>query len=229
MPTDGSSRSHISATTARSIRAFIREHTRLRSSPLLPEIQLHLAVDIIDLWRRLEEMSGEGSTPLPYWAVAWVGGQAIGRYVLDHREEFSGRSVLDLAAGSGLCAISAALAGAASVVAADIDPYSQEATRLNAEANAVDVSFHLDDLLDSPPPEVDVVLAGDVCYEQLMADRVMHWLHSALGAGSRVLIADPGREHFTPRALTPLAAYDICVSHGVEDRDLKRCTVYSFR
>jgi len=54
--------------------------------------------------------------------LSLAGGQALARYLLDHRDEVRGRTVLDLAAGSGLVAIAAARAGAAGVTATEIDP-----------------------------------------------------------------------------------------------------------
>ena len=54
-------------------------------------------------------------------------------------KQCAGKRVLDFASGSGLVAIAARLAGAANVVAADIDPFCATAIKLNAEANGVAV------------------------------------------------------------------------------------------
>src|SRR5687767_3221149 len=89
--------------------------------PLVPEVRLHLAEDAIVWWAKMEAKAGAVLAP-PFWASAWLGGQAVARYVLDHPEVALGRRVLDLAAGSGVAAIAAKLAGAAAVTANDIDP-----------------------------------------------------------------------------------------------------------
>jgi predicted nicotinamide N-methyase len=105
---------------------------------LVPEIQLYLADDAIVLRARLEARAGRRLAP-PFRASAWVGGQALARYLLDHAEEVAGRRVLDVASGSGLVAIAAALVGAARVTANDIDQDALAAVTMNAQANNVPV------------------------------------------------------------------------------------------
>ena len=112
--------------------AFVRANTAIEAPPLVPEIRLHLASEIVPIWRATEEELAELGVPPPYWAFAWAGGQAIARYVLDNPEIVAGRAVLDFASGSGLGAIAAAMSGARTVVAADIDPYASAAIGINA-------------------------------------------------------------------------------------------------
>src|SRR5258705_3603805 len=100
---------------------FIRANTKLLSVPLVPEVRLHIAEESVPIWQRTEEELGAMNVPAPYWAFAWAGGQALARYLLDNPALVTGRSVLDLGSGSGLVAIAAAKAGAARVMAADID------------------------------------------------------------------------------------------------------------
>src|SRR5215831_7657497 len=102
--------------------AFIRANTALVAPPLVPEIRLHLATEVVPLWRLTEEELQAQGIPPPYWAFAWAGGQALARYLLDQPDRVRGAAVLDFGSGSGLVAIAAAKAGAASVRAADIDP-----------------------------------------------------------------------------------------------------------
>ena len=132
------------------------DRLRLMPTPFVPEVRLHLAEDAIVWWARMEAAAGH-ALPAPYWASAWAGGQALARHLLDHPELAAGRRVLDLAAGSGLVAIAAALAGAAEVIANDIDPYAVAAVTLNARANHVAVDATGDDLLDSTEAKVDLV------------------------------------------------------------------------
>ncbi len=191
---------------------FFARHTRLVRPPLVPEVALHLADDVAVLWQAMEDErecggSGPGEAS-PFWAAAWVGGQGLARYVLDTPELVVGRTVLDLGAGSGLVAIAAALAGAARVLASDVDPYALAALPLNAAASGVSGIEPVGDVLDADLPEVDVVLAGDVFYDLRMADRVRPWLFTAWMRGAVVLVGDPGRSQL-PEGLVEVAAYAV--------------------
>ena len=207
-------------------RDLVLSRTTLSSPPLVPELRLHLADDMDAAWAGLQAELDDGDLPPPFWAFAWLGGQAVARHVLDAPALVSGRTVLDLATGSGLCALAARRAGATTVTAVDVDPYAIEAVRLNATVNDLPVDVLCADLLDAPPPEVHVVLAGDVFYDAAMSERVQPWLLAAAAAGSRVLIGDPGR-HYLPRALmTEVGEYDIPTTRELEGVELKRVRVY---
>lgn len=207
--------------------AFVAANTRLQPVPHAPEISLHLADEVTPIWRLTEEELGELGLPPPFWAFAWAGGQALARYLLDHPHEVAGRRVLDFAAGSGLVGIAARKAGAASVLCADIDPFCAAAVAANAAANAVAIEFTADDLLDAPPPDVDVICAGDVCYEKPMTDRVLAWLARAKANGARVLIGDPGRTYFPRQGLAFLAEYRVPTIRELEDQEVKRSSVWA--
>ena len=207
--------------------AFVAANTRLQPVPHAPEISLHLADEVTPIWRLTEEELGELGLPPPFWAFAWAGGQALARYLLDHPHEVAGKRVLDFAAGSGLVGIAARKAGAASVLCADIDPFCAAAVAANAAANAVAVEFTADDLLDAPPPDVDVICAGDVCYEKPMTDRVLVWLARAKANGARVLIGDPGRTYFPRQGLAFLAEYRVPTTRELEDQEVKRSSVWA--
>lgn len=206
---------------------FIRRHTRLQRPPHAPELQLWLADEITPIWRQTEEELAAEGVPPPFWAFAWAGGQALARYLLDHPDEVRGKRVLDFATGSGLVAIAALKAGAASALGCDIDPFCEAAVAANAEANGVAAAFTGADLLAADPPEVDVVCAGDVCYEKPMAERVLAWLGAARARGARVLIGDPGRTYFPREGLERLAEYAVPVTRELEDREIKRTGVWT--
>lgn len=208
-------------------RALVVRRTRLQRPPAVPELQLHLADDMTTAWEDLERELGEGAMDPPFWAFAWLGGQALARHLLDEPGEVVGLRVLDLATGSGLVALAARLAGATQVHAVDIDPLAVVAVGLNAQANGLAVHARCADLLDAPPPAADVILAGDVCYDRAMADRVLPWLRLAAGAGARVLLGDPGR-HYLPRAgLTLLSEHDLETTRDLEGALSKRVRVFS--
>lgn len=209
-------------------RAFILENTRLQRPPHTPEIALHLADEVTPLWRLTEERLAEFGLPPPFWAFAWAGGQALARYVLDHPQTVRGRRVLDFATGSGLVAIAAMKAGAAAAQGADIDRFCTSAVALNAEANGVEVAFTDADLLAAPAPaDADVILAGDICYERPLAERVEGWLREARDRGAEVLIGDPGRTYLPRARLRPLAEYRVATSRELEDQEVKRTAVYA--
>ncbi|MCO8270818.1 50S ribosomal protein L11 methyltransferase [Actinoplanes sp. TRM 88003] len=202
---------------------FIRGNTTAAPVPFVPEITLHQADEPIALWEKTEQ-AGPAQPP-PFWAFAWAGGQALARHVLDHPDLVSGRSVLDLATGSGLVAVAAARAGATPVTANDIDPYSLAATQANALANGVAVRALEADILDGDDP-YGVILAGDVFYSREMAARVLPYLRRAAGRGSLVLVGDPGRAYLPSEGLVERATYDIPVPVSLESVDTRRTKVW---
>lgn len=207
--------------------AFILDNTRLQNVSHTPEISLYLADEITPIWRLTEEELGEMGLPPPFWAFAWAGGQALARWLLDNPEESNGKRVVDLATGSGLVGIAAALTGSKSVLAADIDPFCEAAVRVNAKANKVSLDFTDVNLLDSPPPQVDLICAGDVFYDRGMAAAVLGWLKAARANGTRVLVGDPGRNHFPKSGLTFLAEYTVPTTRELEDNEVKRSRVWA--
>ncbi len=207
--------------------AFILANTRLQAVPHTPEISLWLADEVTPIWRMTEEELGEIGLPPPFWAFAWAGGQGLSRWLLDHPAEVGGKSVIDFATGSGLVGIAAMKAGASSVIGADIDPFCASAVALNAEANGVQMGFTDRNLLDQPPPRVDVICAGDVCYEKPMTERVLAWLGEARANGTRVLIGDPHRTYFPKGGLEFLAEYQVPTTRELEDFAIKRSSVWA--
>lgn len=210
------------------IPAFIRGNTRVLAPSHVPELRLHLADDAVALWRLTEEQLGDLGLPPPFWAFAWAGGQALARYVLDHPEIARERAVLDVASGSGLVAIAAMKAGAASAVAADIDTFAGQAALLNALLNGVRIETQSDDPVGAPTA-ADLVLVGDLFYERDLAPRLLDWLLALNRAGKDVLIGDPGRAYLPHAALERIAAYDIPVTRALEDAELKRAGVWRLR
>jgi len=207
--------------------AFILANTRLQAVPHTPEISLWLADEITPIWRMTEQELGELGLPPPFWAFAWSGGQGLARWLLDTPVEVAGKTVLDFATGSGLVGIAAMKAGAASVLCADIDPFCGAAVGLNAKVNSVVMAFTDTDLLNAAPPPVDVICAGDVCYEKPMTERVLAWLAVARRQGTRVLIGDPHRTYFPKEGLDLLAEYQVPTTRELEDFAIKRSSVWA--
>ena len=205
---------------------FIQGNTRLARVPFVPEVSLYLAEEPIGLWERTESDSGGAQLPPPFWAFAWAGGQAIARLVLDDPAFVAGRRVLDVAAGSGLVAIAAAKAGAASVRAVEIDPLAIAAVGLNAAANDVRVEASLEDVLDGDGGDADVVFAGDVFYSREMAARMLAFAQRAVVRGAAVLVGDPGRAYLPREHLELVAEYDVPVIVELEDTPVKHTSVW---
>jgi predicted nicotinamide N-methyase len=190
-------------------------------------VRLHLAHDAAAVWSATQNDDGRDAAPIPFWAFAWSGGLALARFLADHPDVVAGQHVLDFGTGSGLVAIVAARLGAASVVAADVDPFAETATELNAKANRVRLDFVRRDLLTDDPPDVDVLLAGDTWYEGPLAERVLPWLRTAARRGIRVLVGDPGRRYLPSAALVALASFDVQTTTELEDSSTKRATVFT--
>jgi predicted nicotinamide N-methyase len=219
----------VTTLAAERIATFIRAETRLAPPPLVPEIRLYLTDAMTPLWEATEAALARSGVPPPYWAFAWVGGQALARYVLDHgRAALSGVRVLDLAAGSGLVAIAAAMVGA-DATAADIDPFAATAAELNAQANGVSIVTVTKDLLADEDPSAlswDAVLAGDVCYEKPMAERMMRRLRAVAATGRTVWLADPGRSYLPRDGLAELARYAVPCTRELEDAEEKTVRIF---
>ena len=204
--------------------AFVAAHTAIARPAMVPEIPLYLATEITPIWQATESWLGEQGIEPPFWAFAWPGSQALARWVLDDPARVAGKRVLDFAAGGGLAAIAAALAGAALVEAAEIDPLAHAAIRLNARLNGVQV-------LEAPGDVVgtacrwDTVLAGDVCYEAPMTRHILPWLRGLAAAGAEVILADPGRAYVPSEGLSPVARYRVPVTRELEDRDEREVTL----
>ncbi|KJB93405.1 class I SAM-dependent methyltransferase [Skermanella aerolata] len=207
-------------------RAFILANTELTAPPMLPEVRLHLATEVTPLWEATETTLAAVNLPPPYWAFAWPGGQAVARHVLDVPELVAGKRVLDFAAGSGMVAIAAAKAGAVEVVAVEIDDFAAMVVGLNAEANEVAVRVVCDDIVGLPLPDIDVILAGDICYEKPMAERVIGWLRGLARNGVLVIIGDPGRAYVPKTGLDALAKFAVPTSLDLEDREVRDTVVW---
>jgi len=205
---------------------FVRNNTTISAPPLVPEIRLHLASEISPIWHAAEEILARGAVPPPFWAFAWVGGQALARYLLDHPEQVARQIVLDFGSGSGLVAIAAAKAGAGRVLAADIDHFAAAAIAMNAAVNEVQVTVTAAELIDTADDRWGVVTAGDVCYEQPMAARVTVWLRRLAQRGCLVLLGDPGRAYLPANSLHERARYLVPTSRDLEDREIRDGVVW---
>ena len=205
--------------------SLVLENTRLDTPRLLPEIQLHLAMEDLPIWRMGEDELHEMGWTTPFWAFAWAGGQALSRYLLDNPSAVAGKRVLDFGAGSGMVAIAAAKAGAFDVTAADIDPLACEVMRMNAEANDIWFDITQENVVGEES-QWDIVLVGDVCYDKETADLVIPWIHELAKNGTDVLVGDPGRFYLPKLGLRQIAKYHAPTTSLMEDSDLRNALVW---
>lgn len=206
---------------------FIRDNTSVLSPPHVPEVKLRLATEAHELWLKTEEELEAIGLPPPFWAFAWAGGQGLARHVLDNPAWVSGKSVLDFASGSGLVGIAACLAGASTVLAADIDPWSETAIRLNAALNGVGIAHTAENIVGRDEGW-DVVLAGDVFYDRAFAEALVPWFSALAARGATVLVGDPGRAYCPRGRMDALATYTVPVTRALEDSEVKKTTVWRF-
>jgi predicted nicotinamide N-methyase len=208
--------------------AFIRANTALEAPAMVPEFRLWLAAEYVPIWQATEQWLEEQNVDPPYWAFCWPGGQAVARYLLDNPQEVRGKRVIDFAAGSGVSSMAAVRAGASSVLANDIDALSLVAARLNAAANGLCFEVSMEDWLlgHEGEPEADIVIAGDVCYEQEMSTRALAWLRGHARRGRLVLLGDPGRNYFSAQGLEERARYTIPTSLQLENRGMRETVVW---
>ncbi|HUP55053.1 MAG TPA: 50S ribosomal protein L11 methyltransferase, partial [Methylomirabilota bacterium] len=205
-------------------RSFIVERTVPAATAVVPEITLRTGGLAMPLWEAAALADDRPAVPPPYWAWAWAGGQALARHVLDHPDLVRGRRVADIGAGGGIVAIAAALAGATSVSAIDIEAFAIEASGLNAAANGVAI-----DLEEADPIGTDrgwdVVLVGDLWYEPELAGRMAPWLRTLVARGALVLTGDPGRAHLPAAGLEELGRYEVPTVEDLEDVTVKTVRV----
>jgi predicted nicotinamide N-methyase len=208
---------------------FVIAHTEVRRPPFVPEVRLHLADDSIALWEHTQVAVDRGQVPPPFWAFVWAGGQALARHLLDQPDGVTRRQVVDVATGSGLVAIAAALAGAGSVQATDVDELAIAATRLNAKLNSVDIDASVVDVRDLHVSPGTLITVGDVFYDEKIAAIMLTELSRLATAGAEVLVGDPHREYLPMGVLEDIAHYDVDVETDIEDAPVKSSVVARLR
>jgi predicted nicotinamide N-methyase len=204
---------------------FLLAWTEVQTHPFLPELRLRLANDTFGLWEEAEEAMGRGELAPPFWASVWPGGLGLARYLLQHPEIVLGRTVIDVATGSGVVAIAAALAGAQSVTAYDTDELAVDAARRNACLNRVSVAVSKADVRVVSAPSGALVTAGDVFYDRLISAAMLEGLTGLAEAGAEVLIGDPYRSFLPLDRLETLATFDIGVNMFLESDPVKATLV----
>lgn len=204
---------------------FIRAHTVVEATTLIPEVRLHLATEVTPLWHATGAYLSQQNIDPPFWAFAWVGGQALARYVLDHPQVVANLIVLDIGSGGGIVSIAAVLAGAAHVTALDIDLMAAAACRLNAQLNgtADRITTETADAIVYDYSRFDLILVGDVCYTRGESDDLARHLRKA---AAPVLFGDPGRQFLPLADIRKVASYGVATSRELEAESVTEASVW---
>ncbi|XP_058264496.1 electron transfer flavoprotein beta subunit lysine methyltransferase [Hemibagrus wyckioides] len=226
-------RHYMKCNTEHEIKRFIAENTEIvKGQSLTPEISLRLFTEKCRFWTERPEF---WPFPDPFWAIYWPGGQALTRHLLNHPELSVGRRVLDLGCGCGASAIAAKLSGAAHVVANDIDPIAAVATKMNCELNGLEpLPCVTQNLIGSEPENWDLILLGDMFYDETLTDSLHKWLYKCIKLHrTQILIGDPGRAQFESHDIKTLlyeqAHFELPDSVRKENYGLTSSTVWWYR
>ncbi|XP_070351323.1 electron transfer flavoprotein beta subunit lysine methyltransferase isoform X2 [Equus asinus] len=215
------------------MKAFLEENTEVTNrGSLTPEIQLRLLTPRCKFWWERADLWPHSD---PYWAIYWPGGQALSRYLLDNPDVVRGKSVLDLGSGCGATAIAAKMSGASRILANDIDPIAGMAITLNCELNQLNpLPILTKNILDLEQDKWDLVVLGDMFYDEDLADGLHHWLKNCFWTHrTRVLIGDPGRPQFSGHSiqhqLRKVVEYSLPEPTRRENNGLTTSTVWDFQ
>jgi predicted nicotinamide N-methyase len=130
----------------------------------------------------------------PYWAEIWPSSIALSEYVLENKDEFSGRKILELGCGLGLVGIVLTSIGS-DVVFTDHDSYALQFTQENFYRNFKRPASV--ELLDWRDPggrqSFDIIVAADIIYEKRWLEPVLNVLDKKLATDGKAYIADPDR------------------------------------
>lgn len=140
----------------------------------------------------------------PYWCFCWASGLVLARWLADNPEWVAGKRVLDFGAGSGVAAIAAAKAGAAEVVACDLDPLALASCRANAELNGVELSYSEDFFAEAD--RYDLIIVADVLYDRANLPLLDHFL----SRGRQALVADSRVRDFNHPLYERLGMLEAC-------------------
>lgn len=206
---------------------FLDRHAPFEPAPLCPEVHVFHARSLVAVWEAAEVVAG-GVLPAPFWAYPWAAGVALARVILDDPSIVSGKRVLDVGAGGGVASLAAAYAGAAIVVANDVDEWALATTRIAAARQGLMVQTLGVDLTrdTARAADFDVVLCGDLLYEQSEAALQTALLRYAVDHGAMVLAADAGRTYFKPAGMELIREIELPVPRDLEGVEVRIARVY---
>lgn len=160
----------------------------------------------------------------PYWCFCWASGLVLAHWLAEKPEWVRGKRVLDFGAGSGIAAIAAAKAGAAEVVACDLDPLALDACRANAELNGVELLYSADFFQEDD--RYDLIIVADVLYDRAN----LPLLDEFLSRGREALVADSRVRDFSHPLYERLGILDGCTWPDLaEPAEFRHVSLYHAR
>ena len=157
----------------------------------------------------------------PYWCFCWASGLAMARWLVEQPHWVQGKRVLDFGAGSGVAAIAAARAGAAEVVACDLDPLALQACRENAALNGVSLGYSADFFAEAD--RFDLILVADVLYDRANLPLLDHFL----SRGKQALVADSRVKDFQHPRYQRLHMLEACTWPDLaEPQEFRQVSLY---
>ncbi|MCQ2043055.1 Predicted nicotinamide N-methyase [Stutzerimonas kunmingensis] len=157
----------------------------------------------------------------PYWSFCWASGLVLARWLAERPEWVRGKRVLDFGAGSGVAAIAAAKAGAAEVVACDLDPLALAACQANAALNEVELRYSQDFFGEAD--RYDLIIVADVLYDRANLPLLDHFL----SRGREALVADSRVRDFAHPLYRRLDVLDACTWPDLaEPAEFRRVSLY---
>lgn len=203
---------------------FVALHSVATQDPA-SGLTLRLAEVSMPVWEAAAREIGRGDLPAPFWAFVWAGGAGLVRWLRAHPEVVCDRDVFDFAAGSGVVGLSAARLGARSVVCNDVCPFACAALVQNASLNGLTITVDGADRLGQPLQGSEVLLAGDICYERPVAERVARWMRDSASRGTLAILADPSRAYAPREGFEEVDAFEVETSFDLEGVSRRRVRV----
>lgn len=132
---------------------------------------------------------------MPYWADLWHSALGLAKVIVDNKERFVGKKVIELGCGLGLPGIIASTLGA-QVTFTDYVPEALAFAKLNLEKNQLDHQATFE-FLDWRTPAIeeqfDFVLAADVAYESRFFSPLYTTIGQLLNSKGECWLSEPGR------------------------------------
>ena len=148
-------------------------------------------------WTAHQKIGGGATANDPLSSCYWPASLPLARVLARSHSLLTNATVLEIGAGTGLCSMASAAAGAAYVLATDVDRISLSLVSAAAEEQKLDaVATSTFDVLDSamPLPEANVLILSDPFVTERLARAHARRVAEACAKNFRlVCVVDPNR------------------------------------